>query len=110
MSTDPLPHDVMTSFRHTEWHVLCENPEACVHLGVTFSAMAVLSLMVVMPASLACDQLGRKWTIIPSCLGIAAALCLMANSSQYKDLHKYAMRALLHFALSNKLPLPFAFH
>lgn len=48
--------------------------------GMTFSAMAVVSLMVVMPASMAADKLGRKWTIIPSCLGMAAALSLMAVS------------------------------
>ncbi|DBA89338.1 TPA: hypothetical protein ACH3X1_004132 [Trebouxia sp. C0004] len=49
-------------------------------LGMTFSGMAVVSLMVVMPASMAADALGRKWTIIPSCLAIAAALGLMAVS------------------------------
>ena len=48
--------------------------------GMTFSAMAIVSLMVVMPASMAADKLGRKWTIIPSCLGMAAALSLMAVS------------------------------
>ena len=47
---------------------------------MTFSCMAVVSLMVVMPASMASDQVGRKWTIIPSCLGMAAALSLMAFS------------------------------
>ncbi|KAL0017935.1 hypothetical protein WJX77_000283 [Trebouxia sp. C0004] len=52
-------------------------------LGMTFSGMAVVSLMVVMPASMAADALGRKWTIIPSCLAIAAALGLMAVSALY---------------------------
>ncbi len=52
------------------------------HAGMTFSGMAVVSLMVVMPASMAADALGRKWTIIPSCLAIAAALGLMAVSGQ----------------------------
>lgn len=47
---------------------------------MTFSAMAVVSLMVVMLASMAANKLGRKWTIIPSCLGMAAALSLMAVS------------------------------
>ena len=41
--------------------------------------------MVVMPASMACDHLGRKWTIIPSCLGMAAALSLMAVSGQHLE-------------------------
>ncbi|KAL3155302.1 hypothetical protein ABBQ32_013083 [Trebouxia sp. C0010 RCD-2024] len=49
-------------------------------LGTIFSAMAVVSLTLVLPASMAADRLGRKWTIIPSCLGMAAALGLMALS------------------------------
>lgn len=47
-------------------------------IGATFSAMAILNLMVVLPASLAADKLGRKWTIIPSCVSMAAALSLLA--------------------------------
>lgn len=50
--------------------------------GATFSAMSVVSLMVVLPASMASDKLGRKWTIIPSCLAMAAALSLMAISGK----------------------------
>lgn len=49
-------------------------------VGTIFSAMAVVSLTLVLPASMAADRLGRKWTIIPSCLGMAAALGLMALS------------------------------
>ena len=49
---------------------------------MTFSAMAGLSLLVVMPASVACDQVGRRWTIIPTCLSMAAALSFMAVSGQ----------------------------
>ena len=59
------------------------------HAGMTFSGMAVVSLMVVMPASMAADALGRKWTIIPSCLAIAAALGLMAVSGQTYNIRHY---------------------
>lgn len=58
----------------------------CLCAGMTFSAMAVVSLMVVLPASMAADTLGRKWTIIPSCLGIAIALSLMAVSGRNSQL------------------------
>ena len=40
--------------------------------------MAVVSFVGVMPASFVADKLGRKWTIMPSCLGLAGALLLMA--------------------------------
>ena len=46
--------------------------------GLLFAAMAVVSFVGVMPASLVADKLGRKWTIMPSCLGLAGALLLMA--------------------------------
>ena len=62
-----------------------------VFAGMTFSAMAVLSLLVVMPASMACDQVGRKWTIIPSCLSMAAALSLMAVSGQLLNCNAMAV-------------------
>lgn len=42
--------------------------------------MAVVSLVGVMPAAHVADHLGRKWTIVPSCLGLAAALCIMAKT------------------------------
>eukprot|EP00891_Asterochloris_glomerata_P001245 jgi/Astpho2/1245/fgenesh1_pg.00023_%23_12_t len=47
-------------------------------LGLLFSGMAVVSLVLVMPASFVADKLGRKWTIVPGCVGLAAALGLMA--------------------------------
>jgi len=46
--------------------------------GLLFAGMAVVSLVGVMPAAWVADHLGRKWTIVPSCLGLAAALLLMA--------------------------------
>ncbi len=46
--------------------------------GLLFAAMAVVSFVGVMPASFVADKLGRKWTIVPSCLGLAGALLLMA--------------------------------
>ena len=46
--------------------------------GLLFAAMAVVSFVGVMPASFVADKLGRKWTIMPSCLGLAGALLLMA--------------------------------
>ena len=50
----------------------------CHHAGLLFAAMAVVSFVGVMPASFVADKFGRKWTIMPSCLGLAGALLLMA--------------------------------
>lgn len=50
----------------------------CQRAGLLFAAMAVVSFVGVMPASFVADKLGRKWTIMPSCLGLAGALLLMA--------------------------------
>ena len=42
----------------------------------------MVSLLLVMPASFAADKLGRKRTIVPSCVGLAAALGLMAAAGE----------------------------
>ncbi len=42
----------------------------------------MVSLVLVMPASFVADKLGRKWTIVPSCVGLAAALGLMAGAGE----------------------------
>jgi MFS family permease len=46
--------------------------------GFIFAGMAVISLICIMPASLAADRLGRKWTIVPSCACLGVSLLLMA--------------------------------
>lgn len=51
--------------------------------GFIFAGMAVVSLVGVMPAAFVADHLGRKWTIVPSCLGLAAALALMSFTGKY---------------------------
>ncbi len=53
--------------------------------GLLFAAMAVVSFVGVMPASFVADKLGRKWTIVPSCLGLAGALLLMAFTGTHPD-------------------------
>ncbi|KAK9866844.1 hypothetical protein WJX84_004388 [Apatococcus fuscideae] len=46
-------------------------------LGLLFAGMGLISLLGTLPASFVADKLGRKWTIVPSCVGLAAALALM---------------------------------
>ena len=49
----------------------------------------MVSLLLVMPASYAADKLGRKWTIVPSCIGLAAALGLMAAAGESGSLPSF---------------------
>ena len=56
-------------------------PSECAWLFVTgllYALMAVIALVGIMPAAFVADKLGRKWTIVPSCFGLAGALLLMA--------------------------------
>ena len=59
--------------------------------GLLFAAMAVVSFVGVMPASFVADKLGRKWTIVPSCLGLAGALLLMAVTGVHCTPHPLLM-------------------
>lgn len=60
------------------WQQQALRRRACGGPGLLFAGMAVVSLVGVMPAAWVADHLGRKWTIVPSCLGLAASLLLMA--------------------------------
>ena len=52
--------------------------------GFIFAGMAVVSFLLIMPASVISDRLGRKWTIVPSCIAIASACILMAASGDHR--------------------------
>ena len=73
----------------TQWMLGCmlyDSSDLRMRAGLLFAGMAVISLVGIMPAALVADKLGRKWTIVPSCLGLASALLLMAvtgTSSPY---------------------------
>ncbi|KAK9830670.1 hypothetical protein WJX74_001706 [Apatococcus lobatus] len=66
-------------------------------LGLLFAGMGLISLMGTMPASWVADKLGRKWTIVPSCVGLAAALALMGATG---NPHIFMAAAVL-YACSN---------
>ncbi|CAK0782313.1 hypothetical protein CVIRNUC_005628 [Coccomyxa viridis] len=66
-------------------------------LGLLFAAMAVVSFVGVMPASFVADKLGRKWTIMPSCLGLAGALLLMAVTGR----QEMFIAAMMLYAAAN---------
>ena len=50
--------------------------------GFIFAGMAVVGFLLIMPASVISDRLGRKWTIVPSCIAIASACVLMAATGE----------------------------
>ncbi|KAK9819267.1 hypothetical protein WJX81_001189 [Elliptochloris bilobata] len=66
-------------------------------MGLLFAGMAVVSLVGVMPAAWVADHLGRKWTIVPSCLGLAAALLLMAATRRTE----FFFAAMVMYAAAN---------
>ena len=52
------------------------------HAGLLFAGMAVVGLVGIMPAAFVADHLGRKWTIVPSAVGLASAILIMANTGR----------------------------
>ena len=52
----------------------------CSAAGLLFAGMAVVGLIGIMPAASVADKLGRKWTIVPSCVGMAGAILIMAST------------------------------
>lgn len=54
--------------------------------GLLFAGMGLISLTGTMPASWVADKLGRKWTIVPSCVGLSAALALMGATGAFYSL------------------------
>jgi MFS family permease len=54
--------------------------------GFVFAGMAVVSFLVILPASRVSDRLGRKWTIVPSAVAMASALLLMAAAGASRQL------------------------
>ncbi len=48
-------------------------------LGVLFTAMSVVNLVLIAPASVLADRVGRKWAIVPSGLVVAAGLLVVAG-------------------------------
>lgn len=59
--------------------ISCDEICACA-AGLLFAVMSTVSLMGIMPAATVSDHLGRKWTIVPACLALAAALVIMAST------------------------------
>ena len=52
-------------------------------LGAVFTGMSVMNLLLIVPAALATDRLGRKRVIVPSGLVVAAGLLLYAGAGGY---------------------------
>ena len=78
------------------------------HAGFVFAGMAVVSFLVILPASRVSDRLGRKWTIVPSAVAMASALLLMAAAGACRALLRTStMRANGHIAVVFAQLLPY---
>lgn len=60
-------------------------------VGFVFAGMAVVSFLVILPASRVSDRLGRKWTIVPSAVAMATALLLMAAAGAASSRTSHAL-------------------
>ena len=49
-------------------------------IGLVFTVMSVVNLVLIAPASLVADRAGRKWAIVPAGLVVAAGLLLVTGS------------------------------
>ena len=67
--------------------------------------MAVISLVGVMPAAFVADHLGRKWTIVPSCLGLALSLIAMAMTGEHDILIRCQVPGIVPKKLCGAAPL-----
>ncbi|BDA45298.1 probable quinolone resistance protein NorA at N-terminal half [Coccomyxa sp. Obi] len=66
-------------------------------LGLLYALMAVIALVGIMPAAFVADKLGRKWTIVPSCFGLAGSLLLMAVTGR----QELFIGAMMLYAVAN---------
>jgi MFS transporter, DHA1 family, multidrug resistance protein len=52
-------------------------------LGGLFTAMSLINMLMIAPAAMIADRMGRKWAIVPSGLLVAVSLVMMANAMGY---------------------------
>eukprot|EP00873_Tetraselmis_striata_P024724 jgi/Tetstr1/444988/TSEL_032797.t1 len=78
-------------------------------LGLMFASMAAINVVGVIPAANLADSRGRKKTIVPACVGLAASLGLMACTSTLGPEAFWA--SALVFAVMNSMvgPTPAAY-
>lgn len=77
-------------------------------LGGIFTAMALINVVLVVPAAMIADRFGRKWSIIPSGLLVAGSLFLMAGSHTVAMFIGAAMVLGVSNALSGPAPAAYA--
>lgn len=50
-------------------------------LGVLFTVMALVNMVLIAPSAMIADRVGRKWAIVPGCFAMGLALFALAGSS-----------------------------
>ena len=77
-------------------------------LGGIFTMMALVNMVLVVPASALADRYGRRWTIVPSGIAVGLSLFWMAGASSYTMFFAAAFVHALSTSLSASAPVAYA--
>ncbi len=77
-------------------------------LGALFTAMSVVNMVLIAPASMIADRFGRKWAIVPSGLLMAGSLLMMGTAQGYAMLILGAMVLSVGTGIAGPAPAAYA--
>ena len=77
-------------------------------IGVVFSAMAILNMLLVLPSAYVSDHIGRKWMIVPSGVLVGVSMFLIAWAPSYALFFTAAMLHSVFASLSGPAPVAYA--
>ena len=77
-------------------------------IGVVFSAMAILNMLLVLPSAYVSDHIGRKWMIVPSGVLVGVSMVLIAWAPSYALFFTAAMLHSVFASLSGPAPVAYA--
>ncbi|MEX2446595.1 MAG: MFS transporter [Dehalococcoidia bacterium] len=77
-------------------------------LGGIFTTMALINMVLVIPASFIADRYGRKWAIVPSGIAVGGSMFLFAWSDSYAMFVVAAVVHALATSLSASAPIAYA--
>ena len=77
-------------------------------LGGIFTMMALVNMVLVVPASALADRYGRRWTIVPSGVAVGLSLFWMAGATSYTMFFIAAFVHALSTSLSASAPVAYA--
>ncbi|MEI6136141.1 MAG: MFS transporter, partial [Chloroflexota bacterium] len=77
-------------------------------LGGIFTMMALVNMLLVVPASALADRYGRRWTIVPSGILVGLSLFWMAGATTYTAFFLAAFVHAVSSSISASAPVAYA--